>query len=182
VIIRIVADVIDIALALARALRAAARAWRTWPGDAMGRLVMAACGGLRPTRLVRLPDGEDVLLGQDVLLVEDPRAARYLDHVPLRPYAQTLGRIVIARERLPDSIVRHELEHVRQWSLYGPAFLLVYGLESMRAMLAGGHRYHDNRFELRARAREAQHWAPSFVQPGEPASATASKAIAEGPE
>ena len=168
-IIRIVADVIDLWLAASRAWRATLRAWpagahawRAWPGDAMGRLVMAACGGLRPNRFVRLPDPDDPLAGQSAWLIEDPRAGLYLDQVPLRPYAQTLGRIVIARERLPDSIVRHELEHVRQWSRLGPAFLLVYGLESIRAMLAGGDRYRDNRFERQAVEQESAAWQPIF--------------------
>jgi len=29
-----------------------------------------------------------------------------------------------------------------------------YGAESLRVMLMGGHRYHDNSFELAARSRE----------------------------
>ena len=178
-IIRIVADVIDLWLAAGRAWRATlrawpsgARAWRSWPGDAMGRLIMAACGGLRPNRFVRYPDADDPLAGQTAWLVEDARAALYLDHVPLRPYAQTLGRIVIAREQLPDAIVRHELEHVRQWSSLGPAFLLAYGLESVRAMLAGGDRYRDNRFERQAAAQESAAWQPVFEDPDGGATAT----------
>ena len=126
-ITRIVGDLIDVWLLAGRfGRRVAPRladAWRTWPGDAMAWLVMAACGGLRVTREVRLPDGDRALL------VEDPRAALYLDHVPLKPYAQTLGRIVLSRTPLSDETVRHELEHVRQWRRLGPLFLLVYGLE-----------------------------------------------------
>lgn len=122
-------------------------AWRALPGDLMGLLVMRACGGLRVTRRVDID-------GVQALLVEDPRAGRYLDHVPLRPFAQTLGRIVLAREPIPDATVRHEVQHVRQWQVLGPLFLALYGLESLRATLAGGHRYRDNGFERSARARE----------------------------
>jgi hypothetical protein len=150
VITRIWADLIDAWLALEPWRHRAANAWRAAPGDLVGLAVMRLCGGLRPTREIPRPDGPPALL------VEDPRAARYLDNVPLKPYAQTLGRYILARERLPDSIVRHELEHVRQWSRLGPLFLPVYGVASMIAILAGRNRYLDNTFEVAARAREAE--------------------------
>jgi len=172
-ITRFVGDVIDVWLALARIGRSGRRlwprladAWRSWPGDAMARLIMAACGGLQVTREVRLPDGDVALL------VEDPRAGLYLDHVPLRPYAQTLGRIILARAPLPDETVRHELEHVRQWRRLGPLFLLVYGLESTRAMLGGGDRYRDNRLEQAARAQEPVAWLPAYSAPAADPTAT----------
>ncbi len=160
-ITRIWADLIEVWLLIGRAaarlepLRWPARnAWRMLPGDLGALAVMRLCGGLRPTREVPRAGGPPALL------VEDPRAGRYLDHVPLRPYAQTLGRYILARERLPDPIVRHELEHVGQWTRLGPLFLPVYGAASIIAMIAGRHRYFDNIFELAARGREAETWAP----------------------
>ena len=145
---RILGDLIDIWLALEPVRRRAAVLWRTLPGDLLGLAVMRLCGIAAPSRRVALPDGTEAIL------VEDPRAGLYLDNVPLRPYAQTLGRYVVARERIPDGTIRHELEHVRQWSRLGPLFLMAYGLESMRVILMGGHRYFDNRYELKARSRE----------------------------
>jgi hypothetical protein len=156
-ITRIVADVIDVWLALAMWRRRAADAWLALPGDVIGLTVMRLCGGLRPTREVPRPNAPDA---PPALLVEDPRAALYLDNVPLKPYAQTLGRYILARERLPDTIVRHELEHVRQWSRLGPLYLPFYGLASFVAILAGRNRYLDNTFEVAARARETETWAP----------------------
>ena len=141
-ITRIWGDLIDIWLAAKRLsarlapLRLPARnAWRALPGDLAALAVMRLCGGLRPSREVPRADGPPALL------VEDPRAAKYLDHVPLRPYAQTLGRYILARERLPDAIIRHELEHVGQWTRLGPLFLPVYGAASFVAILAGRNRY-----------------------------------------
>ena len=64
--------------------------------------------------------------------------------------------------------MRHELEHVGQWTRLGPLFLPVYGAASFIAILAGRHRYLDNIFEIAARARESETWSPnaSEVQRG----------------
>jgi hypothetical protein len=162
VITRVWADLIDAWLAVRAAaarlapLRAPAlNIWRTLPGDLVGLAVMRLCGGIRPTREVPRADGPPALL------VEDPRAGRYLDNVPLKPYAQTLGRYILAREQVPDTIVRHELEHVGQWTRLGPFFLPVYGAASFLAILAGRNRYFDNIFEIAARAREGETWSPN---------------------
>lgn len=165
-ITRIWADLIDLWLAAARAWRQARpcvqrvrtparNLWRALPGDLVGLAVMRLCGDLRPTRAVPRAGGPPALL------VEDPRAGRYLDHVPLKPYAQTLGRYILAREPLPDAIVRHELEHVGQWTRLGPLYLPVYGAASFIAILAGRHRYLDNIFEVAARSREPETWPPN---------------------
>jgi len=161
VITRIWADLIDLWLAVQRWAAALAplrppaqNVWRMLPGDLVGLAIMRLCGGLRPTREVPRENGPPALL------VEDPRAGRYLDSVPLKPYAQTLGRYILAREKLPDTIVRHELEHVGQWTRLGPLFLPVYGFASMVAILAGRNRYLDNIFEIAARSRETETWSP----------------------
>lgn len=160
-ITRIWADLIDLWLAVRRTaaplqpLRDPARnIWRALPGDLQARAIMRLCGGLKPTREVPRADGPPALL------VEDPRAGRYLDNVPLKPYAQTLGRYVLARERMPDGIIRHELEHVEQWTRLGPFFLPVYGAASLIASLAGKNHYADNIFEIAARSRERESWSP----------------------
>jgi hypothetical protein len=148
VIWRLLGALVDAWLALSPIRRRLGPAWRALPGDAVGLAVVRLCGVEGPARRVTLPDGT---VG---LLYEDPRLGRYLDNVPLRPYAQTLGRIIVAREPIPEGTIRHELEHVRQWSRLGPLFLPLYGLESFRALLMGGNRYLDNRFELAARSHE----------------------------
>ena len=107
-ITRIWANLIDAKLAAERGwqhlrpvlapIRVPARnLWRTLPGDLVALAIMRLCGGLRPAREGPRDDGPPALL------VEDPRAGLYLDHVPLKPYAQTLGRYILARETLPPA-------------------------------------------------------------------------------
>jgi len=159
VITRVLGALVDVWLAVQRAwapYRAPARnAWRVLPGDLVALAIMRLCGGLQPTREVPRQDGPPALL------VEDPRAGLYLDHVPLKPYAQTLGRYILSREPLPDGTIRHELEHVGQWSRLGPLYLPVYGAASFIAILAGRNRYWDNIFEIAARSREPETWSPN---------------------
>jgi hypothetical protein len=138
------ARIIDGWLALLRSVKAA---WRAFPGDLMALVVMRACGISRPTRVVSHK-------GVSAFLVEDPRAGRYLDRQAMPITAQTLGRYVFARETLPEHLVRHELEHVRQWRRYGPLFLPAYFASSARAIARRRHPYRDNRYELAARSRE----------------------------
>lgn len=158
-ITRVLAAAIDAWLALGPVRQLSAVGWRFLPGDLLGLAVVRLCGVRAASRSVSLPDGTEGLL------YEDPRLALYLDNVPLRPYAQTLGRIIVAREPLPSGTIRHELEHVRQWQRLGPLFLVAYGLESMRAMLMGRHRYRDNRYEVAARSRETDQAPELMVRP-----------------
>jgi hypothetical protein len=51
-------------------------------------------------------------------------------------------------------LVRHERAHVMQTLVLGPLFLPLYGLASLWQLARGGHPYHDNWFEVRARAAE----------------------------
>ncbi len=143
--------------------RAIGAAWRALPGDLLGRVVLNAShvparSGRVVSRTMHAPSGE-------ATLVEDPRLALFLDAVPLRPYAMTLGRYILARGSLPDPIVRHELEHVRQWSRLGPLFLPLYLADSALHVLSGGDRYLDNRFERTARARERPADQPTALSP-----------------
>jgi hypothetical protein len=79
----------------------------------------------------------------------------------LKPYAQTLGRYIVSREPLNDGTIRHELEHVDQWTRLGPLYQPIYGAASFVAILAGRHRYFDNLFEIAARSREPETWSPN---------------------
>ncbi|MGZ3460475.1 MAG: hypothetical protein ACXU86_18455 [Archangium sp.] len=51
-------------------------------------------------------------------------------------------------------LVRHERAHVLQTLVLGPLFLPLYGLASLWQLARGRHPYHDNWFEVRARAAE----------------------------
>ena len=121
-------------------------AWRALPGDALGMGVMLGCGIEAPTRIVRYGDVTAVM-------VEDPRVERWFRAhlIPVR--AQTLGRYVFALGRVPEPILAHEVEHIRQWSRFGPLYLPAYFGSSAAAWLRGRRPYWDNAFEAAARHR-----------------------------
>jgi uncharacterized heparinase superfamily protein len=66
--------------------------------------------------------------------------------------AITIGPVIFAWRSLSEAELAHELEHVRQWRRHGLAFVPCYLRESARAVRQGRDRYHDNRFEVAARA------------------------------
>jgi hypothetical protein len=70
--------------------------------------------------------------------------------------AITLGHHILAWRGLTDRELKHELEHVRQWARHGLAFPIAYGLAALRERRAGRRWYHDNRFEVEARAAADQ--------------------------
>jgi len=148
---RLMAIIAPLARPLSEVLRrpAVRDAMLLLPGSLMGRLVMRASGIGEPTRVLRYAD-----VG-DVYLVEDRRLGRYLDTAPVRPFAQTLGRYVLARETIPDDLIRHEVEHVRQYARLGPFYLAAYGIASGVALLAGRDAYRYNVFEIAAAERQA---------------------------
>jgi hypothetical protein len=68
--------------------------------------------------------------------------------------AITFGHVVLSvRDPIPDDVLRHELEHVRQYEIWGPFFVPLYWLTSLAAIVRGRHFYRDNPFEAAARAR-----------------------------
>jgi hypothetical protein len=70
--------------------------------------------------------------------------------------AVTIGRTIVLhpRVRLSDALLRHELEHVRQWQERPLAFPLLYVINHVR------FGYRDNPYEVAARHAEADD-APS---------------------
>lgn len=138
-------------LMLRMALR---RSWRVLPGDLLGLVVLGVLRIERRPRRVAVLDDQRRLVCT-AALVEDARLGRFLDAVPLRPRAMTLGRYVLARRPLDEATVRHELEHVRQWAVLGPLFLPAYLATSVEAIIRRGDPYLDNRLERAARARGA---------------------------
>ncbi len=127
--------------------------WRAVPGDLLGAGASWLAGASASRRVDVVTDDGAVLC--TAVVVEDRRLGRWLDLVPLSPVAMTFGRYVLARRPLDEGTLRHELEHVRQWSRLGPLFLPAYLLDSLVVRVLGGDRYRDNRFEIAARAREA---------------------------
>jgi hypothetical protein len=136
------------------AVRLARTSWRAIPGDLIGRLLLRLAGA-RVTRRVEVEG-----IGR-LDLAEDPRLGRWLDRVSGTPTAMTFGNVVVARRQLDDALVRHEAEHVRQWSVLGPLFLPVYLAASAAARGRGHDRYRGNALEAAAFAAEA---APRAVR------------------
>lgn len=68
--------------------------------------------------------------------------------------AITIGRHILAWRDLEPRELRHELEHVRQWREFGPTFAARYLRASFRAWRGGARWYHDNPYEVAARAAE----------------------------
>ena len=66
--------------------------------------------------------------------------------------AITVGRRIFTWRAMDEVELAHELEHVRQWERHGVLFIPLYLRASWRASRTGGHRYHDNPFEVEARA------------------------------
>jgi hypothetical protein len=66
--------------------------------------------------------------------------------------AITLGRDIFTWRELSPAELRHELQHVRQWSRYKAGFPLVYLAASFTAFVGGRGWYRGNRFEIEARA------------------------------
>ena len=94
---------------------------------------------------IELPDG--VVLREGALI---PRIGGIFGRLRGPAAAVTLGRTIIVRPgaRISDSLLRHELVHVRQWS-EDWFFPLKYAVESMR------HGYYENAYECEAREAEA---------------------------
>ena len=67
--------------------------------------------------------------------------------------AITFGHVVLGRSAAELERLRaHEHAHVAQYERWGPLFLVAYPLASLLALLRTGRPYHDNCFEVAARA------------------------------
>ena len=67
--------------------------------------------------------------------------------------AITFGHVVLGRSgRDLEQLRDHEHAHVAQYERWGPLFFLAYPCASLLALLRTGRPYHDNCFEVAARA------------------------------
>jgi hypothetical protein len=90
-----------------------------------------------------------------VLEIHGPLIAAILRYcVPIRggAAAVTLGHVVVAchREAL-DATRPHERVHVRQYEVWGPAFMPAYLVAGLWALMSGAGAYSGNYFERHAR-------------------------------
>ncbi|AZU97801.1 hypothetical protein PGDDIFCJ_00174 [Thermus phage YS40_Isch] len=74
--------------------------------------------------------------------------------IPNWAWAQTWGRVILVKKfvypNYLNSVLKHEVVHVRQWKKYGLFFPLIYLWASFKALLRGEDQYHGNEFEKEA--------------------------------
>ena len=115
------------------------------------RLVRPLVGRVAQTPLgVPLPDGVEVRVGRWV-----PALGGRLSGMRRSAAAVTLGRTIVVHPDVVRSgpvldgrLLRHELEHVRQWRRHPLTFPIRYALCHLR------YGYHDNPYERAARDAE----------------------------
>ena len=102
-----------------------------------------------------LASSGEARLVEGVLEIHGRGLAWLLARIP-HAEALTLGHVVLARDRACLRRHRHhEWVHVRQYELWGPAFLPAYLLSSLLAYLRGEDPYRGNRFEREAFAEDS---------------------------
>jgi hypothetical protein len=75
--------------------------------------------------------------------------------IPGGASAMTLGHVVIGRDGAALDVTRpHERVHVRQYEVWGPAFLPAYLIAGLWGVLKGDGAYRGNYFERRALQEE----------------------------
>ena len=108
-------------------------------------------------RLLRRLAGREVAPPIELPAGVEVRSGRWLPWIgglftgSLRPAAAvTIGRAIVVHPQVPleARLLRHELEHVRQWQREGWRFPLRYAAGYVR------HGYRDNPYEVAARAAE----------------------------
>ena len=121
----------------------------TSPNTALGLLFL-------PAALCR---GGGVQIVSGVIEIYGPGAAALLTYgVWMRGGASaiTFGHVVLGRDRSVLAVTRqHERVHVRQYELWGPAFIPAYLLSSVWAAVRGESAYFGNYFERQAYRDEA---------------------------
>lgn len=92
-----------------------------------------------------VPAGVHVLRGRLI-----PTFAGLLSGMGQPAAAVTLGDVIIVHPHVPltPRLLRHELEHVRQWRAHSLSFPVRYAWSHLR------YGYHDNPYEVEARAAE----------------------------
>lgn len=82
----------------------------------------------------------------------------YGNPIPFFPFwAITFGHVVLGlNESALEYSRAHELEHVRQYEVWGVLFFLAYPASSLWQLLRGKNPYWCNYFEIQARQRSGQ--------------------------
>lgn len=82
-------------------------------------------------------------------------ALRHLVPLPGGAAAITFGHVVLGRDARSLAMTRaHERVHVRQYEIWGPAFIPVYLLAALWGVVRGRGAYESNFFEREALRRE----------------------------
>ena len=64
--------------------------------------------------------------------------------------AMTVGYVIVSSEPVEGTLLRHEVEHIRQYERWGPFFIPLYLAASGWALACGQDPYIDNPFEREA--------------------------------
>jgi len=109
--------------------------------------------GLIVVPIIALTNG-GIAVVDGVLEVHGPFVSWMLRRCVLMPggaAAITFGHVVLGRDRRTLSVTRaHERVHVRQYELWGPAFIPAYLLASVWGVMTGAGAYYGNVFERAA--------------------------------
>jgi hypothetical protein len=102
---------------------------------------------------IALATGGKVQRRSGVIEFHGKAVSAFLNYLPIRPAAITLGHVVLGREAAClDACREHELVHVRQYERWGPLFIPAYLGCSAYIWWRGGDAYRDNPFEREAYA------------------------------
>ncbi len=109
------------------------------------RAVLRAAAGAETTSPVELPAGVALLQGRWI-----PGVGGIFTGAARPAAAVTLGETIVVHPGtvISERLMRHELEHVRQWREEGWMFPFRYALAYLR------HGYRDNPYEVAARNAE----------------------------
>lgn len=109
----------------------------------LGRILGSVAATLPPD--AGIPDDVRIRVGRWV-----PALGGRLSGMRRSAAAVTLGRTIVVHPDVPlnGRLLRHELEHVRQWQRHPLTFPLRYAFNHLK------HGYRDNPYELAAREAE----------------------------
>lgn len=72
--------------------------------------------------------------------------------------AITIGDVILAKKRLSNSVIKHEVIHAEQFAKYwGIPFLALYSLSSIKSFIIYRNVWQGNRFEIQAGLEDGEY-------------------------
>lgn len=66
-------------------------------------------------------------------------------------------RVSIGGWKCEDALLVHQIQHIKQWDVYGFYFPFVYIWECLIMLSRGKHPYYNNKFEVQAYTKEYEY-------------------------